>query len=129
MEHTETGIKLDIRAYPLAEPKGNVVAFASVTIAGLFAVNKIRVVNGENGLFVAMPQIKDARGEYKDICFPVTKEFRTLLNDGILGAYALEKAAQEKESTVDKLREGKREAQRTPALAAEKPARASEAEL
>jgi stage V sporulation protein G len=109
MADKENGIKLDVRAYPIAEPKGSVVAFASVTINDLFAVNNIRVVNSEKGLFVAMPQIKDAKGEYRDICFPVTAEMRKLLNDAILGAYAAEKATPAKESTVDKLRESKRE--------------------
>jgi stage V sporulation protein G len=113
------GIKLDVRAYPIAEPKGSVVAFASVTINDLFAVNNIRVVNSEKGLFVAMPQIKDAKGEYRDICFPVTAEMRKLLNDAILGAYELEKQApaKTKESTVDKLRESKRETKEKPAPA------------
>ncbi len=67
MSKTETGIKLDVRAYPIENPKGNVIAFASATISDVFAVHNIRVVNGEKGPFVAMPQIK-AKGEYRDIC-------------------------------------------------------------
>ncbi len=119
MADTEKGVKLDVRAYPIAEPKGSVVAFASVTINDMFAVTNIRVVNSEKGLFVAMPQVKDQKSEYRDICFPVTAEMRKLLNDAILGAYALETQApaKEKESTVDKLREGKREAKENPAPA------------
>ena len=62
MSNTENGIKLDVRAYPIAEPKGSVMAFASVTINDMFAVNNIRVVNSEKGLFVAMPQVKDNKG-------------------------------------------------------------------
>jgi stage V sporulation protein G len=110
MTNNENNVKLEVRAYPISEPKGNVVAFASATINDMFAVNNIRVVNSEKGFFVAMPQIKDAKGEYRDICFPVTPELRKLLNDTVLGAYAVaekEKAAPAKESTVDKLREAK----------------------
>ncbi len=116
MADTERGVKLDVRAYPIAEPKGSTLAFASVTIDDIFAVRNIRVVNSERGLFVAMPQVKDSKGEYRDICFPVTAEMRKLLNDAILGAYALEteKSAPAKESTVDKLREGKRDAKTKP---------------
>ncbi len=119
MADKEKSIKLEVRAYPIAEPKGSVVAFASVTIDDMFAVNNIRVVNSEKGLFVAMPQVKDSKGEYRDICFPVTAEMRKLLNDAVLGAYRLEteKTAPAKESTVDKLREGKREAKEKPAPA------------
>ncbi len=121
MAETDKTVKLEVRAYPIAQPKGSVVAFASVTIDDIFAVNNIRVVNSEKGLFVAMPQVKDAKGEYRDICFPVTAEMRKLLNDAVLGAYALEKDKappdKDKASTVDKLREGKREAKEKPAPA------------
>ncbi|MEA5003789.1 MAG: SpoVG family protein [Christensenella sp.] len=119
MAEPEKIVKLDVRAYPIAEPKGSVVAFASATIDDMFAVNNIRVVNSEKGLFVAMPQVKDAKGEYRDICFPVTAELRKQLNEAILGAYAAEKekAAPAKESTVDKLREGAKETKSQPAPA------------
>ncbi len=119
MAETDKTVKLDVRAYPIAQPKGSVVAFASVTIDDMFAVNNIRVVNSEKGLFVAMPQVKDGKGDYRDICFPVTRELRQQLSEAVLGAYAAEreKSAPAKESTVDKLREGKREAKEKPAPA------------
>ena len=117
MSNTETSVKLDVRAYPIAEPKGNVVAFASVTINDMFAVNNIRVVNSDKGPFVAMPQVKDKEGQYRDICFPVTAELRKQLNEAILGAYTAEKekAPPAKESTAEKLREGAKEAKAQPA--------------
>ena len=124
MSNTENGVKLDVRAYPIAEPKGNVMAFASVTIEDMFAVNNIRVVNSEKGLFVAMPQVKDNKGEYRDICFPVTADLRKQMNEAILGAYAeeKEKAAPTKESTAEKLREGAKEAKAQPVKTGEKAA-------
>ena len=117
MSNTETGVKLDVRAYPIAEPKGNVLAFASVTINDMFAVNNIRVVNSDKGPFVAMPQVKDKEDKYRDICFPVTSELRKQLNEAILDAYAVEKekAPPVKESTAEKLREGAKEAKAQPA--------------
>jgi stage V sporulation protein G len=114
MADTEKSVKLDVRAYPIEESKGKLLAFASVTIDDMFAVNNIRVVNSEKGPFVAMPQVKDSKGEYRDICFPVTAELRKQLNEAILGAYAAERDAPAKESTVDKLRDGKREAKENP---------------
>lgn len=112
MISNENGVKLDVRAYPITEPKGSVVAFASVTINDIFAVNNIRVVDSKKRLFVTMPQVKDNKGEYRDICFPVTADLRKQLNEAILGAYAAEKekAPPQKESTVDKLRDGAKEA-------------------
>lgn len=111
------GVKLDVRAYPITEPKGNVLAFASVTIDDMFAVNNIRVVNSDKGPFVAMPQVKDKEGQYRDICFPVTAELRKQMNEAILGAYAAEKekTPPAKESTTEKLREGAKDAKAQPA--------------
>ena len=54
MADTEKNIKLDVRAYPIVEPKGSVVAFASVTIDDMFAVNNIRVVNSEKEPFIGI---------------------------------------------------------------------------
>ena len=100
------------------------MAFASVTINDMFAVNNIRVVNSEKGLFVAMPQVKDNKGEYRDICFPVTADLRKQMNEAILGAYAAEKekAPPAKESTAEKLRESTKDAKVQPAKAGEKSA-------
>jgi len=89
----ELTAKLDVRAYPIAEPKSNTVAFASITINDMIAINGIRVVDGANGLFAAMPQAKDKDGEYRDIAFPVTKELRQQLNKAILDEYAAAKTS------------------------------------
>ena len=117
MSNSERAIKLDVRVYPITEPKNSVMAFASATIDDIFAVNNIRVVNSDKGLFVAMPQVKDKEGNYRDICFPVTADLRKQLNEAILGAYAVEKekAPPSKESTTEKLREGTKDAKEQPA--------------
>ena len=111
-ETTQAATKLDVRAYPIAEPKSNTVAFASVTINDMVAINGIRVVNGEKGLFAAMPQTKDTSGEYRDIAFPVTKELRQQLNKAILDEYAL--AKEQPASVKDQIREGTKAAKETP---------------
>ena len=106
MANEQTTIKLDVRAYPITEPKGNTVAFASVTINDMIAINGIRVVDGANGLFAAMPQAKDNNGEFRDIAFPVTKELRQQLNKAILDEYNAQKNQPEKESVKQKIKEG-----------------------
>ena len=81
--------KLDIRITALQPPgsQGGIRAHASITIDDCFGVRGIRVVEGgKNGLFVAMPSRK-TENSYKDICFPVTAEFRKQINDEILQAY------------------------------------------
>lgn len=110
MNNQESTAKLEVRAYPIAEPKGNVLGSATIamdTPIGSFAVRDIRIVNGQNGPFVAMPNAKDRDGNYKDICFPTTKEGRAQLNTAVLDAYAAAREkAQEKLSVKDQIREG-----------------------
>jgi stage V sporulation protein G len=81
---------LDVRVYPIAEPKGNTLAFASIAIDDLAAIRGIRVVNSVNGLFVAMPQSKDNNGQYHDIAFPLTSELRKEINSAVLDEYGLQ---------------------------------------
>ena len=101
----ENTVKLDVRAYPIAEPKGNTVGFASVTINDMFAVHGIRVMNGEKGIFAAMPSAKDSKGEYRDVCFPVTAELRKQLNTAVVEAYAAAKE-QERPSVKEQIKAG-----------------------
>ena len=75
---------LDIRVYPIDEPQGNTLAFASVAIDDLAAIRGVRVVNGENGLFVTMPQSQDNSGLYHDVAFPLTAELRKKINTDVL---------------------------------------------
>ena len=104
-----SGINIDVRAYPIKEPRGKSVAFASATVNNMIGINGIQVIDGKNGLFVQMPQTKTAEGEYKDIAFPVTKELRLELNKAVLECYAAEKdrGAHSKASVKEQLREGK----------------------
>ncbi|MBQ3905396.1 MAG: SpoVG family protein [Lachnospiraceae bacterium] len=68
---------------------GAVKGVCSVTIGGEFAVKNVRLVEGSNGLFVAMPSYKSG-DEYRDIFFPVTKEARQALQEAVIGEYELQ---------------------------------------
>jgi DNA-binding cell septation regulator SpoVG len=83
----EGALPLEVRAWPLRAPKGHLQGFASVTIAGCFAVNGVQIMSGKNGLFVSMPSTKDSKGEYRDVCFPVTAQFRHQINEAVLGEF------------------------------------------
>ena len=100
-------MNLEVRAYPIAEPKGSTKGYASVTLDGLFGAHGIAIKEGKNGLFVSMPQTKDAKGEYRDIFHPTTSEGRTALQNSILSEFsvALDAMVTQKESTVQKLRD------------------------
>lgn len=113
------GVKFDAKAFPFEEPKGKQLAFASVTINDCFAVTGIKVMEGDKGPFVAMPSTKDREGNFRDICFPTTKELRAELSASVMEAYnaAIEKGlsdravdkGQEKPSAVGKLQEAAKE--------------------
>lgn len=95
-------LDMTVKVHPVRDSK-NLLAMASVTIGGCFAVRGIQVREGKNGLFVSMPQRKDAKGEYRDICFPTTSEMRRAINDAVLGEY--ERTAPPRASLLDALRE------------------------
>ncbi|WP_270289469.1 MULTISPECIES: SpoVG family protein [Enterocloster] len=72
--------------YPPGEV-GSIRGYASATIASCLAIRGIKVVEGgERGLFVSMPSRKTTEG-YKEVCFPVTAEFREQLHSAVLSAY------------------------------------------
>lgn len=71
--------------------EGQVLADASANINGCFAIRGIRVVQGSDGPFASMPSYKSG-GEYKDICFPTTKEFYQQFQQAVVGAYQQELA-------------------------------------
>lgn len=60
---------------------------ASVKLDDCFVVKDIRIIEGDEGLFIAMPSKKKADGEYKDIAHPITQECRQMFQDAILKAY------------------------------------------
>lgn len=60
---------------------------ASVLLDDSFAVHDIRVIEGDNGLFIAMPSRKTSTGGYKDIAHPINPEVRKQFEDAIIEAY------------------------------------------
>ncbi len=67
--------------------EGKMKAIASITIDDAFVVRDIRVIEGQNGLFVAMPSRKTPDGEFRDIAHPITPEARELIQSAILREY------------------------------------------
>ena len=60
---------------------------ASVVIDECFAVHDIRVIEGDNGLFIAMPSRQTATGGYRDIAHPINAETRQVFEKEIIEAY------------------------------------------
>jgi stage V sporulation protein G len=60
---------------------------ATITFDDSFVVHDIRIIEGENGLFVAMPSKKTPNGTFRDIAHPIHGEMRKLIEDAIVEAY------------------------------------------
>ena len=60
---------------------------ASVLLDDLIAIHDIRIISGDNGLFVAMPSRKTATGGYRDIVHPISQEGREMIEKAILEEY------------------------------------------
>ena len=125
---TGESLKLDVTVRPIA-PMGNLLAFANVTIGDCFKIDGFRICSGENGLYVNMPSTQDKQGKWRDVCWPVTADFRKQLNDALIEGYgqAIEnlqatleatKGAAEKPSLTGALKENAGKVKSQPAKAA-----------
>ncbi|MBO4496272.1 MAG: septation regulator SpoVG [Clostridiales bacterium] len=72
-------------------------AVVSITLDDMFAVHDIKVIEGANGLFVAMPSRKTSEGDYKDIVHPINSEFREKISEAIIAKYKVALAEYKKE--------------------------------
>ncbi|MCR5301275.1 MAG: septation regulator SpoVG [Lachnospiraceae bacterium] len=76
----------DVRIRKMTK-EGNMKAVASVTLDNEFAIHDIKIIEGDKGLFIAMPSRKTPEGEYRDIAHPISHEVREVLQKEILEAY------------------------------------------
>ncbi len=84
----------DIRIRTVKKDDSKLKAVASITIDDSFVVHDIKIIEGTDGCFIAMPSRKTSDGEYKDIAHPINTETRESLKALILRAYE-EEAAKE----------------------------------
>lgn len=80
MQITETRIRL-------MKDDGKMRAVASVTFDGCFVVHDIKVIDGQNGTFVAMPSRKMAENDFRDIAHPLNQFTRDMIREAVLDAY------------------------------------------
>ena len=76
----------DIRIKKVAS-EGKMKAVASVTFDNAFAVHDLKVIEGPEKLFVAMPSRRTPDGEYRDIAHPINSDMRNMLESKVLAAY------------------------------------------
>lgn len=76
----------DVRVRKVTK-EGKMRAVVSITIDDVFVVHDIKVIEGEKGLFIAMPSRKASDGEYRDIAHPINSETRDKIQSLILEKY------------------------------------------
>ena len=76
----------DVRVRKISK-EGKMKAVVSVTIDDEFVVHDIKVIEGDNGLFIAMPSRRSSDGEYRDVAHPINTSTRERLQAVILEAY------------------------------------------
>jgi stage V sporulation protein G len=80
----------NVRVRVVEKENSKMRGFASVTIDNQFVVHDIRILEGDNGLFLAMPSKQVAPGEYRDIAHPINPDARKIFTDAILAEYEAE---------------------------------------
>lgn len=60
---------------------------ASVLLDDSFAIHDIRIIEGDNGLFIAMPSRQTSTGEYRDVCHPINPDVRSEFTEAIIDEY------------------------------------------
>lgn len=73
--------------------EGKMKAIVSVTFDDAFVVHDVKVVEGQNGLFVAMPSRRTPDGEFRDIAHPISQAARSVIQEAVLKAYMAYKEA------------------------------------
>ncbi len=85
----------DVRVRKLSD-EGKMRGIVSVTFDDAFVVHDIKIIEGQNGLFIAMPSRKVYEGEFRDIAHPINVEMRSELQTKIIRAYEAVKSQEEK---------------------------------
>ncbi len=76
----------DVRVRKIAT-EGKLKAYVTITFDSCFVIHNVKVIEGKNGPFIAMPSRKTKNGEYKDVAHPINSEFRAELQETILKFY------------------------------------------
>ncbi|MBE6032035.1 MAG: septation regulator SpoVG [Firmicutes bacterium] len=92
----------DVRVRKVSE-EGKMKAVVSVTFDDEFVVHDIKIIEGQNGLFVAMPSRKMGEGDFRDIAHPLTSETRNRIKDAIFAEY--DKVLEEKADAAEEIAE------------------------
>ncbi|MBQ9961552.1 MAG: septation regulator SpoVG [Firmicutes bacterium] len=89
----------DVRIRKVTD-EGKMKAIVSITFDEEFVVHDIKIIEGQNGLFIAMPSRKMNEGDFRDIAHPISSETRNRIKDAIFAEYEKVLSEQEETETV-----------------------------
>lgn len=78
----------EVKVFPVNEER--LKAYVTITIDDVFVVRDLKIIKGNEGLFVAMPSKKRKDGQFKDIAHPLNQETRTEIENAVFDAYEKE---------------------------------------
>ena len=84
--HAGNKMDIDVKINSISM-EGNILATASINLNQCLAIRNVRLMNGEKAMFLSMPSYRTGNGEFRDICFPITAEFRTQMTEALTSAY------------------------------------------
>lgn len=92
----------DVKVFPVNEER--LKAYVTITLDDCFIVRDLKVIQGHDGLFVAMPSKKRKDGQFKDIAHPLNQETREMIEKAVFDAYEAE--VRSMESSLDGIKTG-----------------------
>lgn len=77
----------EVKVFPVSKDDERLKAFATITFDDCFIVRDLKIIDGNDGLFVAMPSKKRKDGQYKDIAHPLNNNMREVIESAVLNEY------------------------------------------
>ncbi|MDH3976212.1 MAG: septation regulator SpoVG [Deltaproteobacteria bacterium] len=77
----------EVKVFPVSKDDERLKAFATITFDDCFIVRDLKIIDGNEGLFVAMPSKKRKDGQYKDIAHPLNNNMREVIESAVLNEY------------------------------------------
>ena len=84
--HAGNKMDIDVKINSISM-EGNILATASINLNQCLAIRNVHLMNGEKDMFLSMPSYRTGNGEFRDICFPITAEFRRQMTEALTSAY------------------------------------------
>ena len=76
-----------VNVHKIEKENSRMKGIAEILLDDMIAIHDIRIISGDNGLFVAMPSRKTPTGDYRDIVHPISQEARDIIEKAILEEY------------------------------------------